>query len=90
MADQESITGVAVLLNSGEMLSLLAPYRHSNLMAASHIADGGPTPPNRQGFITSQGRWKNRKKALLIAQAAGQILMTKTRPYDELFSEDMW
>lgn len=41
------------------------------------------------GFITSEGRYVDRKEGCIIAKAAGQII-EKHGGADTLFSEDMW
>jgi len=45
-----------------------------------------------QGFIDQFGDFHDRKEALAIAEAAGQIgvYRPKTAPKDELFSEDLY
>ena len=45
-----------------------------------------------QGFIDQHGVYMDRKEALIVATAAGQIntQRTKTNPLDELFSEDLY
>ncbi|AIX13018.1 hypothetical protein NW77_010 [Erwinia phage phiEa2809] len=45
-----------------------------------------------QGFIDNRGNFHDRKAALVIATAAGQInrVRAKTPPEDQLFSEDLY
>lgn len=44
-----------------------------------------------QGFVTSKGRYVNRKVAARIAKRAGQIdLKDKSRKISHLLSEDIW
>lgn len=44
-----------------------------------------------QGFLTNRGKFVDRKEALKIARAAGQILKKSGNPdSDELFSEDLY
>lgn len=41
-----------------------------------------------QGFVTSEGRWVDRKEAMQLAIDAGQLEYREQFP--ELFSEDLW
>lgn len=41
------------------------------------------------GFITSSGRYVDRKEAMTIAKAAGQLIGKPNLPLT-LFSEDLW
>ena len=44
-----------------------------------------------QGFMTSMGRFVDRREALQLATAAGQLEgRTKHHPLDQLMSEDLW
>lgn len=44
---------------------------------------------SNQGFVTSTGRFVDRKEALAIAKAAGQIIK-KQGNANNLYSEDLW
>lgn len=65
------------------------PGRHHDVLRAmpedvavnSHIDD--------QGFVTSAGRFVDRKEAAAIARAANQLIREPT-PRDMLTSEDVW
>lgn len=46
-------------------------------------------PAHEQGFLTSTGRFVDRREALQIATDAGQMLAPPS-PTGELFSEDVW
>lgn len=67
------------------------PGRHHHVInamfaIAGDVAVGAET---EQGFLTSDGRFVDRKEGFRIAEEAGQIV-TKHGPEDTLFSEDMW
>lgn len=49
----------------------------------------GPQCHRHQGFVTSEGRFVDRREALKIAREAAQIV-AKTEPANRLFSEDLW
>lgn len=67
------------------------PGRHHNVAWA--MRDNGRLLPGKplyeSGFITSTGRFVDRKEGFRIADYAGQIAV-KHGPSDQLFSEDMW
>lgn len=82
---------VAALQIDGVTLSMPRPARHHTVF---HAIDGwwghlDYSPPHKQGFVTSEGRFVERKEAAKIAETAGQIIK-KHGPKDELFSEDCW
>lgn len=68
------------------------PGRHhtiaENLRDAGRLNTRQPLP-HTSGFITSTGRYVDRKEGCEIARAAGQIVK-KHGPDWELYSEDMW
>ena len=67
------------------------PARHGTLLHPLH--DLGPAPEHidDQGFITSTGRFVERKEALQIALASGQPMIDHPSRHDTLlFSEDLW
>ncbi len=47
--------------------------------------------PERQGFVTTRGRWLSRKEAWTLAKRQGQLRWDRTRAgrSAELFSEDL-
>lgn len=51
----------------------------------------GLTPDNtdHKGFMCSDGVWRNRKQALVIAQFSGQVKKARF-PSEGLFSDDLW
>jgi len=82
----------AAVLYQGVIFSLPAPNRHHNILHAM-TAMGLPKISHReQGFLTDTGEYIDRKGALEIAQAAGQIIPNETGvlSYIGLFSEDVW
>lgn len=70
------------------VLSVERPGRHSHVAwwLGKHDVD-----MRDQGFVTSTGRFVDRKEACVIARAASQVdEAKKTQPADTLFSEDLW
>jgi len=67
------------------VVSLSPPARHHDIiyLVTRNLQE------IEQGFLTSGGRFVDRKEALQIALAAKQIEAPKFQP-DELFSEDLW
>ncbi|WP_144106572.1 hypothetical protein [Paraburkholderia sp. BCC1886] len=87
---KERIAMAAIMHPDGVIHAVSAPGRHHHCVRyMSAYARAGLTTTSKQGFITSHGRYVDRKTAFLIASAAGQI-REKTNPKDVLFSEDMW
>jgi hypothetical protein len=71
------------------VLSLPAPARHHHIMWTRLMIIGTPMHNCVQGFLTTSGRFVDRKEGLQIAIKRGQIV--KKHPmYEELYSEDMW
>lgn len=62
--------------------------RHCNII--NHLASSGFPKPikGKQGFLTSTGRFVDRKEAFKIASDALQLKETPSRDY--LLSEDLW
>lgn len=80
---------IAVAINAfGVINSLPAPARHGDVLRK--LADFNPlvVRGDAQGFLTSTGRYVNRRDAARIALAAGQTAKLTAPP--ELFSEDLW
>lgn len=67
--------------------------RHFDLLMHRQIARMNLNPAlvreAEQGFIDNHGCFLDRKEALAVAKAAGQLIR-KTQPEDELFSEDLY
>lgn len=84
----ETIEAAAIRVE-GTVYSVPRPGRHHDVfkvmprqhLRSSHI-DG-------QGFVTSTGRFVDRKEAAVIARAAGQLIREPT-PHYMLTSEDVW
>lgn len=80
----------AICLN-GIVYSLDRPNRHHSIIA--FLVENGEKPPIRgeQGFVLSDGSFVNRKDALNIAIASGQVVLADcVAPLVGLFSEDLW
>lgn len=89
----EIITGVALLSPRSGLHALPRPNRHWNVIR--DMVDrgfGDDALEADQGFITSLGRFVDRREGLAIALASGQV-REQERPVPglpELFSEDLW
>lgn len=83
----ERIISVAISA-FGIVASLPAPARHGDVLRKLYdfnpIAIGGDS----QGFLTSAGRYVNRRDAADLALAAGQVDKLISAP--DLYSEDLW
>lgn len=86
--NKRHITRVAVRF-SGVAHSLEAPYRHHHVLRDIY-ANNGKTFPNVQGFLDNRGKFLNRRDAMRVALAAGQVLMGSALHGYLLYSEDMW
>jgi hypothetical protein len=84
----ETIT-CAALRRDFLIVSLPRPTRHHDVIRELDAVRDGAAHGAEQGFITSTGRFVDRKQALAIATAAGQITTKHGNP-DELYSEDVW
>lgn len=85
-AEKERIVRAAIKIGLA-VYSVAQPGRHGDalmLLPTSEFAG-----PDDQGFLTSTGRFVQRKEARQIAEAAGQLL-PNARDHSELFSEDVW
>ncbi len=90
IAASRRITGVALRLDDGSMVSLPAPFRHHHLFSMSALLgidpDGiGHTP----GFTTDLGVFVDRTAAMDLVKATGQP-MRNEGAQRELFSVDLW
>lgn len=72
----------------GETFALPAPNRHHHVIR--HI--GGIRGPDIQGFLDNRGKFLNRREAMRVARAAGQLIRPTVGGYQGplLFSEDLW
>lgn len=81
----------AALWHPSGFLTLPKPYRHSDL-----LLDGEGyflcQCCVKYGFLTSRGRFVDRKQAFKIAEAAGQIIQRPdvTPTPGTLYTEDLW
>ncbi len=83
----ERIECAAIKHFDGTEFSVPSPGRHNHVIAFMQGRYG--EGHHEQGFITSRGRFVDRREALVIASAAGQIRV-KTGDPDVLYSEDVW
>lgn len=79
----------AAILYDGIIYFVDRPGRHHNVAHLMYESGMDTITQCEQGFLTSAGRYANRRAACVIAERAGQILQ-KTPPKDYLFSEDVW
>jgi hypothetical protein len=93
----ERIAAAALNLDVG-LISLPPPARHNHLINACNQVGYRERPTQeKQGFVTSTGRFVGRLEAMRIAKAAGQLipraggfLAGEISTGDTLFSEDVW
>lgn len=87
------ITGVALRLSDGRLWTTYQPGRHHHVISSMRSCDVDPEliASAEQGFIDADGKFLNRKAALMRAEETGQ-LKRDPKGYDgpELFSEDLW
>lgn len=73
------------------IISSPPPARHGTLLHPMYDYMGKPIGPDDQGFLTSTGRYVDRKEALAIVFAAGQPRIDHPSRNDhDLYSEDLW
>jgi len=91
-AEQERIVAAAIRSRRSDIIYYLdPPARHHNIIHIMPLVGIGPKRERgRQGFLTSTGRFVDRKEALLIARAANQIIRRCGGDEEELFSENLW
>lgn len=93
--EPESIVGITVKIVRQGQPYLYAAYpraRHHHLiclMEEDLEAAFSPLLCTGQGFLTSMGRHVDRTEARQIAESRGQLL-TGTKHYKKLFSEEIW
>jgi hypothetical protein len=83
----ERIISVAISA-FGIVASLPAPARHGDVLRKLFDFKDTVIPGERQGFLTSAGRFVNRRDAAVLALAAGQVDKLMSAP--DLYSEDLW
>lgn len=86
----ESIVMAAIKTSPVIIASVLKPGRHKDIIAnlTRHGYNSAAVGKDNQGFVTSEGRFVDRREARDIAMQAGQIGEEMTR--QELHSEDVW
>ena len=84
----ERIVAAAMIYN-GVTCSLPAPARHGDIIntIAKCVPEAMWPISGPQGFVTDQGHFVDRQRAMQIAIASGQMSLTKVA---QLFSEDLW
>jgi hypothetical protein len=95
--DPETISMAAIKAYDGTIYAVNRLGRHSDCLEAMRM-DGkdrinGKIPKSEFGYITSEGNYVDRYKAVKIARLAGQIPLNEAKPVnpqDQLFSEDVW
>lgn len=78
---REIIVAAAISYN-GLICTMPQPARHHHILHQSEYSS------SEEGFLTSEGRFVDRKKAAELAIKAGQIDQLRWPPY--LYSEDLW
>lgn len=68
------------------IVSAPPPARHHNLFVAWERLGS----PSESGFLTSAGRFVDRREAWGIAKAAGQPIIPRDGQGGLLYSEDLW
>lgn len=85
-----TIASVAIRYE-GRTYSLPPPSRHHHIIRMIAEENGvGVHGDEEQGFLDSDGAFLNRKQALDVALAAGQVLDPANIRAGRLFSEDLW
>ena len=89
--DDLRVDCAAIRGDDGVIYSEARPGRHHDVIAlARRLGYQGLVSGDRQGFLLSDGRFARRRRALHIAQRAGQLIREPTAPAHGLFSEDVW
>ncbi len=93
MTQPERIVAAAIF--DGRIYSVPAPGRHHDVCVMMHNQGLPADAMKEQGFLTSYGRYVNRKEAFVIAKRENQMARRETHPPgsyngEELFSEDLW
>jgi hypothetical protein len=83
------IERVAIMDDAGKVWAVERPGRHHDVIKFMRGA-GYLGSVHRQGFVHSNGKFVERKRALSIATRAGQLLGEPSAPAHGLFSEDVW
>lgn len=83
---KERIVAVAVR-HKGLVVMLPQPARHADVLRPLFAITKEHVQADDQGFLTSSGRFVERREATRVAFAAGQIAVPRC---GDLFSEDLW
>ena len=86
-SDTETIDRAAIWYR-GRTYSVARPGRHHDIIRAMDIVGIDPAH-GHQGFVTSAGRFVDRREARKIAESACRLL-SAAEIGAELFSEDVW
>lgn len=88
--DEERILMAAILhTGNGQIWAVQQPGRHHHVCWTMDMMHVPGHFMSTQGFLTSYGRYVDRKEAALIAVSANQLLDMQNHP-TRLFSEDVW
>ncbi len=79
----------AAIKHEDVIFSLPRPSRHYHIAHKMYDMGLPKTAQQYQGFLTTTGRFVDRKEAATLAMVNGQIVKPKFVS-DELFSEDLW
>lgn len=80
---------ISLTLKEGDSPVILGGYRHADCFStAVQLGYTGHINADEQGFLTSKGRFVDRREAKLIAKRAGQLICDSK--YTNLFSEDLY
>jgi hypothetical protein len=71
---------------AGDPLIYCGHRHHTILRQGSHVSQ----KLQHQGFLTSTGRFVNRREAFSVAAEAGQLKKIARNPIIGLFSEDLY
>ena len=86
---EQELIATAAICHEDLIFSMPRPYRHHHIAHKMFFSDLPKSWQRYQGFVTTTGRFVDRKEAAQIALASGQITELKFVS-DELFSEDLW
>lgn len=87
MSAREIIVAAAISHN-GLICTMPQPARHHHIIHTLHRSEYSLPVSSEEGFLTSEGRFVDRKKAAELSIKAGQIDQLRWPPY--LYSEDLW
>lgn len=80
---------ISLTLKEGNSPVILGGYRHADCFStAVQLGYTGHINADEQGFLTSKGRFVDRREAKLIAKRAGQL--KRTSALKSLLSEDLY